>query len=225
MFKNHTLGWAVLGTGVLALILVPFMLFGETVELWTHDFLEATSDQAGKVALVLALLLGGDVLLPVPSSIASTAAGFMLGFLRGTLTSWAGMTFSCALGFVIGAKMGYPIANRLVGEKELARLARLQQRFGNWVIIVARPVPVLAEASVLFAGIAQIPFGRFMLLSALSNLGISAVYAAVGAFSSNLNSFLLAFFGAILVPGVTMWLMNRIAAPPVEKHSSGTEEV
>jgi len=48
-----------------------------------------------------------------------------------------------------------------------------------------------------------------MLLTALSNLGISAVYAAVGAFSSNVNSFLLAFFGAILAPAAAMWLMNR----------------
>ena len=116
--------------------------------------------------------------------------------------------------------MGYPIANRLVGEKELARFAKLQRRFGDWVIIAARPVPVLAEASVMFAGIARMPFGRFMLLTALSNLGISAVYAAVGAFSSNLNSFLLAFFGAILIPGAAMWLMNRVTTQAAEERHS-----
>ncbi|MBN2391458.1 MAG: VTT domain-containing protein [Anaerolineae bacterium] len=220
MQRNHSLGWIVLLVGILAFILVPFTLFGEAIEVWTHNFLEVASNQTGKVALVLALLLGGDIVLPVPSSIASTAAGFVLGFLRGLLTSWVGMTVSCMLGFVLASKMGHPIASRLVGEKELARLANLERRFGNWVLIVARPVPVLAEASILFAGIARIPFGRFMLLTTLSNLGISAVYAAVGAFSSNLNSFLLAFFGAILIPGVAMWLMNRVAAPAAEEHYS-----
>jgi uncharacterized membrane protein YdjX (TVP38/TMEM64 family) len=220
MQRNHSLGWIVLSVGILAFILVPFMLFGEAIEVWTHDFLEAASNQAGKVALVLALLLGVDIVLPVPSSIASTAAGFMLGFLRGLLTSWVGMTVSCILGYVLASKMGHPIANRLVGEKELVRLAKLQRRFGDWVLIAARPVPVLAEASVLFAGIARIHFGRFMLLTTLSNLGISAVYAAVGAFSSNLNSFLLAFFGAVLIPGVAMWLMNRVIAPAAEEHHS-----
>jgi membrane protein DedA with SNARE-associated domain len=72
------------------------------------------------------------------------------------------------------------------------------------VIVITRPVPVLAEASVLFAGMSRMPTGQFMLLTMLSNLGISAVYAAVGAFSANANSFLLAFAGSILIPLVAM---------------------
>jgi hypothetical protein len=46
--------------------------------------------------------------------------------------------------------------------------------------------------------------GQFLLLTTLSNLGISAVYAAVGALSANANSFLLAFGGSILIPLVAM---------------------
>jgi hypothetical protein len=48
-----------------------------------------------------------------------------------------------------------------------------------------------------------------MLLSTLSNLGVSAVYAAVGAFSATVNSFLFAFGGSILVPLVAMILAKR----------------
>ena len=66
----------------------------------------------------------------------------------------------------------------------------MRHRFGEWVIVVSRPIPVLAEASVLFAGLSGMPASRFLLLSTLSNLGISAVYAAVGAFSASTNSFL-----------------------------------
>jgi len=50
------------------------------------------------------------------------------------------------------------------------------------------------------------PMHQFLLLSTLSNLGISAVYAAVGAFSATVNSFLFAFGGSILVPLVAMIL-------------------
>ncbi|MBN1877445.1 MAG: VTT domain-containing protein [Anaerolineae bacterium] len=211
MVSNRTLRWSLLVSMILALILVPFLLFGEQIEMWTHNFVEATSQQPLKVALVLGGLLGGDILLPVPSSLASTAAGFALGFLRGMLTSWIGMTVSCLLGFWVGAKFGRPFAGRLVGDAEIVRLEQLHQRFGDWVIIVSRPVPVLAEASILLAGIGKMHFGRFLFLTFLSNLGISAVYATVGAFSSNMNSFLLAFFGAILVPGLAMLLMNRVS--------------
>lgn len=220
---KHSIGrWAVLVVGIFALILIPFMLFGEQIELWTKAFIATSAQHTAQIAWVLGLLLGGDILLPVPSSLASTAAGFVLGFVRGMLTSWAGMTVSCLLGYWVGARLGRPVAARLVGERDLERLAALQQRFGDWVLLVARPVPMLAEASVMFAGISHVAFGRFMLLTTLSNLGISAVYAAVGAFSSNVNSFLLAFFGAILVPGVAMVLMNR-AAPRLAPERSEVE--
>lgn len=209
---KHSIGrWSVLVVGIFALILIPFMIFGEQIELWTEAFIATSAPHTAQIAWVLGLLLGGDILLPVPSSLASTAAGFVLGFVRGMLTSWAGMTASCLLGYWLSAKLGRPLAVRLVGERDLERLAALQQRFGDWVILAARPVPMLAEASVMFAGISHVAFGRFMLLTTLSNLGISAVYAAVGAFSSNINSFLLTFFGAILVPGIAMWLLHRTA--------------
>ena len=48
------------------------------------------------------------------------------------------------------------------------------------------------------------PLGRYMLISTFSNAGISAVYATVGAYSANVDSFLLAFTGAVLLPGLAM---------------------
>ena len=206
ILSQSTYRWVLLSTGVLAIILVPFFLFGEQIETWTESFLESASNQSTWVALVLGSLLATDILVPVPSSLTSTAAGFFLGLAGGTATSLAGMTVSCVVGYWLGARFGRPVANRLVGEQELARLEKLSQRFGDWVIVVTRPVPVLAEASALFAGISGMPMHQFLLLSTLSNLGISAVYAAVGAFSATVNSFLFAFGGSILVPLVAMIL-------------------
>lgn len=218
MRNQNIVRWLLLCGSVLAIILVPFFLFGEKIETWTEDFLESASDQAGWIAVVLGALLASDVLVPVPSSLTSTAAGFFLGFAAGTLTSLTGMTISCILGYWLGERFGRPLANRLVGGHELTRLERLSQRVGNWVIVISRPVPVLAEASALFAGISGMSTYQFLLLSTLSNLGISAVYAAVGAFSATTNSFLLAFAGSILVPLVAMTLMKR-----GEKNKSGQD--
>lgn len=202
--------WLLLCTAILALILIPFFLFGDQIETWTDNFLRSASDQSGLVAIVLGLLLASDILLPVPSSMVSTATGFFLGFMRGIITSLAGMTVCCIAGFWLGAKFGRPIACRLVGNNELKRLEKMSHHFGEWVIVVSRPIPVLAEASVLFAGISGMSAYRFLLLSTLSNLGISAVYAAVGAFSATINSFLLAFAGSILVPLIAIVIMKNI---------------
>jgi uncharacterized membrane protein YdjX (TVP38/TMEM64 family) len=204
-----SLRWIALVVVVLALILVPFAIWGEQVEAWTHHFIESAGDNAGWVMVVLGGLLALDILLPVPSSLVSTACGFLLGFMPGMLTSLAGMIISNALGFTMGAQLGRPFAHKLVGKAELQRLEQLSQQLGDWAIIVARPVPVLAEASVLFAGMGRMSMPRFMILSGLASLGISLVYAAVGAFSATEGSFLLAFAGAILVPGLAMLVFRK----------------
>ncbi|MBN1953577.1 MAG: VTT domain-containing protein [Anaerolineae bacterium] len=209
MLNNATFRWIVLWTIILAIILVPFILFGAQIEGWTEHFLDTTADKPGWVSLVLGSLLALDVFLPVPSSMASTAAGFILGFLRGGITSLLGMTVSCLAGFWVGNHFGRPVAQKLVGSKELERMEELGRRFGDWVIVVSRPVPVLAEASVLFAGMSRMPLRRYVLLSLLSNLAISAVYAAVGAYSATVDSFLLAFGGSILVPLAAMVVMRK----------------
>ena len=65
---------------------------------------------------------------------------------------------------------------------------------------------MLAEASVIFAGLVGTPFRHFVALTALSNLGIAVGYAAFGAFSMSVDSFLVAFLGALIIPAVVMWM-------------------
>jgi hypothetical protein len=55
------------------------------------------------------------------------------------------------------------------------------------------------------------PWPSFLALAALSNLGISAAYAAVGAWSARVSSFLLAFAGAVLLPLAALLLARAFA--------------
>ena len=85
--------------------------------------------------------------------------------------------------------------------------------YGVWAVVLCRPIPVLAEATVVFAGLVRAPIGRFFWLTTASNLGIAVGYAAVGAYSMRLDSFLMAFIGAIVVPGLALvaarWLPRK----------------
>jgi len=200
--------WVVLCTLVLLLIVGPFLLFGDSIEAWTAEFLNSAEQHRLAVALVLGGLLASDIVLPVPSSVVSTGCGVFLGFAVGTLVSGAGMIISCAVGFGLGTA-ARPVARRMLGNRELRRLEQLNRRFGEWTIVITRPIPVLAEAAVLLAGTGRLPFSRFLLLSSLSNICISAVYAAVGSFSANVNSFLLAVAASLLIPGVAILLLQR----------------
>ena len=109
------------------------------------------------VAGLITILLAVDLVLPVPSSIASTTAGAALGFGAGTLTCWVGMSLGCVIGYWVGSEAGTPTVQRLVGIQELEKAKRLGSRYGVMFLIISRAVPILAEVSVITAGVMRVP--------------------------------------------------------------------
>jgi uncharacterized membrane protein YdjX (TVP38/TMEM64 family) len=194
--------WFLLTALLLALIVVPFLLFEGRFEQLGMAIMRG--DLAGwPAAAVIGGFLALDVFLPVPSSMVSTAAGAVLGFGRGMAVIWCGMTAGCVLGYLLGSR-ATGVARRFVGRDGLDRAERVSAAHGDWALVVCRPVPVLAEASVILAGLVQTPWRRFLVLTAAANVGIAAAYAAIGAFSMTVGSFLLTFAGALALPAVTM---------------------
>ncbi|TFH16886.1 MAG: DedA family protein [Lentisphaerales bacterium] len=210
--KSIRLRWVLLGSALLALILVPFLAWGPTIEVWTGKFVSSATTSPHVTALVLGGLLASDILLPVPSSIVSTACGYLLGIPLGLLTSLVGMIMSCVVGYWLGVLCGRPISERLVGREELTKLERMSVQYGYWIIIITRPIPVLAEAAVLVAGIGKMSFWRFLLLSTVANVLVSGIYVAVGYLSASMNSFLLALAASILVSYLARFLAPSSAA-------------
>jgi len=164
---------------VLAVPIVPFFIFGPALEDRITGWLDA-SMSPGIVALAVIGLLASDILLPVPSSVVSTFAGRVLGFWAGTGTSWCGMTVGAAAAFGLVRLVGRPLARRLSGDQALARADAAALRWGVFVLVLARPVPVLAEASILLMATTQLAWWRFLTAVGLSNLGIAAAFAALG---------------------------------------------
>jgi uncharacterized membrane protein YdjX (TVP38/TMEM64 family) len=204
------LRWTALVLVVLALILVPFALFGTQLDAWSTSFLEHARADAWLTRALVVALLASDIFLPVPSSAVSTFAGVSLGFWDGFITSTAGMSLGCVLGYAVGRSFGRQATTRFVGEDQMRRLEARFTRWGDWILVAARAVPVLAEASALVAGVGRMRAGRFFVITSFANAGISLVYAAVGAYAANLSSFLLAFTGAIVVPGVALLIERTL---------------
>ena len=201
--------WALLWTALVALVLVPFFLFENEFNALAGR-IAGGEIPASLAALAIGGLLALDVFLPVPSSIVSTAAGVLLGLWPGASVVWAGMTAGSLVGYFVGVRSA-PLARRLVGPAGLARAGALADRYGPWAVVLCRPVPVLAEATVVLAGLVRAPLRRFLWLTAGSNLGIAVGYATIGAWSMRIESFLIAFIGAVAVPGMAM-LIAKIAA-------------
>lgn len=164
---------------LLAIPIVPFLIFGHQLEASITDWLSLELSP-GTVAAAVFSLLASDILLPVPSSVVITFAGRMLGFWYGAGVAWCGMTAGAVLAFWLVRVFGRPLARRLSSDRELARTDALVSRWGVLVLVLARPVPVLAEASVLLMGTTQLGWWRFLIAVGLSNFGIAAAYAALG---------------------------------------------
>ncbi|HTM54263.1 MAG TPA: VTT domain-containing protein [Pirellulales bacterium] len=183
----------------LAIPIVPFLAFGAELEAWIAGWLDPPPGRAVIVSLTV-LALASDILLPVPSSLVSTAAGAQLGALLATAASWMGMTLGAVLGYWLARSFGRGVAVRLASHEDLDRLERVAGQYGVRLLVAARALPVLAEASVLLAGVARVPWRSFLLAVSLGNLGIAIVYSVLGQFARSEGELPLALAASIALP-------------------------
>ena len=89
MQRQTAVRWCTLAVLLLAVILVPFVVYEESITAAVESYVR--SDQPiVAIAFGIAALLASDVLLPVPSSLAATASGLLMGWPLGTLVTWMG---------------------------------------------------------------------------------------------------------------------------------------
>jgi uncharacterized membrane protein YdjX (TVP38/TMEM64 family) len=201
------LRWLTGGLLLVAFVVVPFLLFGDRLELWS----EARMQAAGAAAAVTGLaLLAADVVLPVPSSFVLTALGTILGAAGGTMVGALGMTLGCGFAYALGGMLGPKGAERFLTPAEQARLSGLFERHGMLLLAACRAVPVLAEASILAAGILRLPVRRVMAATTAANIGVSGCYAILGAAVSDGTTFLVAFAASIALPALAMVAARRL---------------
>ena len=182
-------------------IILPFLMWGEAAETWVSRFLLHESS-LWLLGAAIFLLLAADIILPIPSSVVATASGAFLGIGLGTLVSAAGLTAGVIAGLLIGQRYGGPACRALVGTEEYARLERYFRSHGVLILVLMRPVPVLAEASVISAASLGIEMKAAIVYTSLANLGIAFAYAFLGAWAADRGTFLLVFLASLLPPAI-----------------------
>lgn len=193
MLKNILL-WAILAT----LVLVPFFLFEADVARFAETSLAAARGDILFSALVLFLFLASDIFLPVPSCLVSAACGSVLGVYLGFLVSFSAMTVSSVIGYAIG-RFFASFARRISG-------ASISKPI---FLLAMRPVPVLAECSIVYAGIRRYSVAQCAFWTTLGNIVVSAVYAGIGAFGAERDSVLPAFIATAILSGFA-FIMGRL---------------
>lgn len=197
---------------VAALLTVLLLLFGvvEALEVpLLTDPAPALSSKALAAAVVGVGLLMADVVLPVPSSLVMLAHGAAFGVVVGAALSLAGSLGAALLGLGLGRR-GAALLDRVVPQHERRRADALLARWGTLAIVVTRPVPLLAETTVLLAGASGVGWARTAAAAALGSLPAAVLYALAGAAAADVASTPVVF-GLVLMLAAATWLVGVVA--------------
>ncbi|MGC4003586.1 MAG: VTT domain-containing protein [Pirellulales bacterium] len=186
---------------LLALLLVPvvpFLIWGDRLEPWVAATIAETDGPALAGGAILAQT--SDILLPIPSSMVGTLVGARFSLPTAVLINWTGLMLGAVVGFSLARWCGGAFVRRISDADDLARLELLAERHGPRTLVLTRALPILAEATVLIFGSARMPWRVFLPPVALGNLGIAAIYAALGHWARTENAELWALVASIAVP-------------------------
>lgn len=154
---------------IVVALLIPILPFVVIGELPGEAWVEAQGDDALRFGAAGAAILAADILVPVPSSIVGTLLGARLGFLPGFLWAFLGLLAGNLAGFGLG---------RFVHRRGDRDVPDAPARA---VVILSRPVPVLAEAMTFAAGATGMGVLPFLLAIGLGNAAYAAALAGSGA--------------------------------------------
>ena len=123
--------------------------------------------------------------IPIPSEVLLPFAGYLVargvaGWLEAGVAALAGGTAGSILSYAVAYWGGRALLRRLVRPHELERAERWFRRYGDMTVFFGRLVPGVRTYVSLPAGLARMPFGRFVLYSILGALPWTVLFMALG---------------------------------------------
>lgn len=188
--------------------IVPVVLLGES---WASGFWEWAQGDAAPFWLALAAmaLLAADIFLPVPSGPLLVFTAAQLGAAWAVGIGAVGLTLGAWLGYWAARLGGRRVALRWASQQELDRWESVFQNEGTWLLFLTRPLPIVAEAVVLAAGLGRMPATRFLIVVAIANTLIAVVYAVLGQYAAENDIVLIVVVVVAAAPLVVMRLVRR----------------
>jgi uncharacterized membrane protein YdjX (TVP38/TMEM64 family) len=121
-------------------------------------------------------------LMPVfPNFLLIALAGLLFGLPWGVAWSWLGIVAAAALLYGLGTRWGRRLIRGMGGDAHLALAESLMLRRGAWAVLGIRMIPLLPSNLVSYlAGIVRVPFGVYLLGTALGVLPGTVLYALLG---------------------------------------------
>src|SRR6478609_2866699 len=153
------------------------------------DWVTATIGDHGAFAVFFLMMLE-SACIPVPSEVIQLFAGYLvsqdqMGLVVAILAGTLGNVLGSAIAWGVGAGGGRPFIDRFgkyvhITPKRMDMADRWFDRYGNKVVFWSRMLPIIRTFISLPAGVAKMPFGRFVLYTFLGALPWCAFLTLIG---------------------------------------------
>jgi membrane-associated protein len=141
-------------------------------ELWIYPILFAVI--FAETGLVVTPFLPGDSLLFAVGALAAVDTSGTLGAPLASLTLGAAAVLGNIVNYSIGHAIGPPAFSgryRLLKVEYLARTEDFFRRHGGAAIVLSRFIPIIRTCAPFVAGIARMPYGRFLAYNLAGGFG------------------------------------------------------
>ncbi len=145
------------------------------------------------------------IVAPIPSNITAAAGAYLFGLWPSFLLTWAAVSLGSALVFTLARALGQQFAGQFVGEKLSEKYLDLIRRKRDTFLALAFLFPFFPDDLLcILAGLTDIPFRRFFLLTVLARPWGLLVACAVGSATVTIPLWGMALLG---VAGLAAFLL------------------
>ena len=160
------------------------------MEAWITDWL----NQFGYLGVFI-LILAENIFPPIPSEVILTLGGFMTTTTSMTkigiiIASTAGSVIGAAILYGIGLLLDVERLEKIIGKygkflrltiKDIHKADAWFDKYGIWAVFFGRLIPLVRSLISIPAGMSNMKFGLFLLLTTLGTLVWNTVLVSVGA--------------------------------------------
>jgi uncharacterized membrane protein YdjX (TVP38/TMEM64 family) len=185
----------------IAFVSIVFVSF-ENLEVYFQSLLNHSQNHTFKYSALSFIVLAGDIVLPVPSSIVMYSNGLVVGWVGGALLSFVSVFVSSTIGFYIGR---FSTKKERKGDKKVQLIIK---KYGALSIVLTRGVPILSESICFTAGYNKMSIKAFTILNLIGYAPICIIYAFFGSLGVDENLFLISFVSSIVLSAL-LWFFGK----------------
>lgn len=158
----------------------------ERISNWVNQF-----GWWGPFVIVLTMIVQ-MFLLVVPTPLLMVVTMLAYGSFWGTLIILAAVFCASSIGYVLGAYIGAPLVERVLGTKSEKKVSFFIEKYGFWAVFVTRLSPFLSNDAISFVGgMLRMGYWRFISATLLGIFPLTVLIAFLGESNERLKNGLI----------------------------------